>query len=112
MSDWSSDVCSSDLLPWNDPLRVVEKTAMLDALCDGRLYLGMGRGAARREFEKFGVSLADSSEMFDAPALIIMDGLRSEERRVGQEGVSTCRYRLPPYHKKKQTAPTNITLVT
>src|SRR3546814_21162838 len=80
------------ILPWNDPLRVVEKTAMLDALCDGRLYLGMGRGAARREFEKFGVSLADSREMFDEAALIIMDGLatgdveRREERRVGKGG--------------------------
>src|SRR3546814_13801261 len=26
---------------------------------------------------------------------------RSEERRVGQECVSTCRSRVPPYHKKK-----------
>lgn len=65
------------ILPWNDPLRVVEKTAMLDALCEGRLYLGMGRGAARREFERFGVSLADSREMFDEAALIIMNGLEN-----------------------------------
>src|SRR3546814_17521568 len=27
-------------------------------------------------------------------------GLRSEERRVGKEGVSTCRYRWSPFHKK------------
>src|SRR3546814_20299443 len=27
---------------------------------------------------------------------------RSEERRVGKEGVSTCRSRCPPYHKKKK----------
>src|SRR3546814_13212022 len=27
---------------------------------------------------------------------------RSEERRVGKEGVGTCRYRRSPYHKKKQ----------
>src|SRR3546814_13744384 len=26
------------------------------------------------------------------------DGRRSEERRVGKECVSTCRYRWPPYH--------------
>src|SRR3546814_19746001 len=27
---------------------------------------------------------------------------RSEERRVGTEGVSTCRYRWRPYHKNKK----------
>jgi alkanesulfonate monooxygenase SsuD/methylene tetrahydromethanopterin reductase-like flavin-dependent oxidoreductase (luciferase family) len=63
------------ILPWNNPLRVVEKVAMLDALSDGRVVLGMGRGAARREFKPFGVTLDDSREMFDEAALIIMDGL-------------------------------------
>src|SRR3546814_17606917 len=28
--------------------------------------------------------------------------IRSEERRVGKECVSTCRYRWSPYHYKKQ----------
>lgn len=65
------------ILPWNDPLRVVEKTAMLDALCEGRLILGMGRGAARREFNGFRKDIADSRELFDEAALIIMDGLET-----------------------------------
>ena len=65
------------ILPWNDPLRVVEKTAMLDILSEGRMILGMGRGAARREFKAFGVDLADSREMFDEAALIIMNGLET-----------------------------------
>src|SRR3546814_13033629 len=30
------------------------------------------------------------------------DIIRSEERRVGKEGVSTCRSRWSPYHKKKK----------
>lgn len=63
------------ILPWNDPLRVVEKVSMLDSLSEGRVVLGMGRGAARREFARFGVELADSREMFDEAAVIIMDGL-------------------------------------
>src|SRR3546814_15869347 len=34
--------------------------------------------------------------------------LRSEERRVGKECVSTCRYRCSPYHyKKKRVKPCN-----
>jgi len=65
------------ILPWNDPLRVVEKTAMLDILSEGRTILGLGRGAARREFKAFRVDLADSREMFDEAALIVMKGLES-----------------------------------
>src|SRR3546814_16748810 len=30
--------------------------------------------------------------------------LRSEERRAGKEGVSTCRSRWSPYHEKKNTS--------
>jgi alkanesulfonate monooxygenase SsuD/methylene tetrahydromethanopterin reductase-like flavin-dependent oxidoreductase (luciferase family) len=63
------------ILPWNDPLRVVEKTAMLDSLSEGRVILGMGRGAARREFTGFRKDIADSRELFDEAALIVMDGL-------------------------------------
>ena len=65
------------ILPWNDPLRVVEKTIMLDILSEGRMILGMGRGAARREFKPFRVELAASREMFDEAALIIMEGLET-----------------------------------
>ena len=65
------------ILPWNDPLRVVEKAAMLDALSNGRLILGMGRGAAQREFKALRQELADSREMFDEAAVIIMNGLET-----------------------------------
>jgi len=65
------------ILPWNDPLRVVEKTIMLDILSEGRMLLGMGRGAARREFEAFRIDIADSREMFDEAAAIIMEGLET-----------------------------------
>src|SRR3546814_17932035 len=36
--------------------------------------------------------------------------IRSEERRVGKECVSTCRSRWSPYHTNKQTSHSNITL--
>jgi alkanesulfonate monooxygenase SsuD/methylene tetrahydromethanopterin reductase-like flavin-dependent oxidoreductase (luciferase family) len=65
------------ILPWNDPLRVVEKTSMLDALSEGRVILGMGRGAARREFKGFRRDIADSRELFDEAALIVIDGLET-----------------------------------
>src|SRR3546814_16214164 len=35
--------------------------------------------------------------------------IRSEERRVGKEGVSTCRSRWSPYHEKKKKKKANKT---
>src|SRR5437763_3201626 len=35
------------ILPWNNPLRVAEKIALLDQLAGGRVLLGLGRGLAR-----------------------------------------------------------------
>jgi alkanesulfonate monooxygenase SsuD/methylene tetrahydromethanopterin reductase-like flavin-dependent oxidoreductase (luciferase family) len=63
------------ILPWNDPMRVVEKIALLDNLSDGRAMFGMGRGLARREFEGFGIPMGESRERFDEAAAMIMRGL-------------------------------------
>jgi len=65
------------ILPWNNPLRVVEQALELDILSEGRLILGMGRGAARREFRSFNVELKDSREMFDEAAVIVMNGVET-----------------------------------
>src|SRR3546814_9997343 len=68
ISDWSSDVCSSDL----QHARLV--TALFDAL------------AASASAE----ALAENWQRIATH--------RSEERRVGKECVSTCRSRWSPYH--------------
>ncbi|MGB8365815.1 MAG: LLM class flavin-dependent oxidoreductase [Rhizomicrobium sp.] len=70
-------ITAAVILPWNNPLRVAEQALVLDILSEGRLILGMGRGAARREFRSFNVELADSREMFDEAALIIMQGVET-----------------------------------
>src|SRR3546814_13227117 len=77
ISDWSSDVCSSDLGPIHRHERDVP------AQCRQRTR----HGCARRERGAVGQFLAQT---------------RSEERRVGKECVSTCRSRWSPYHKKKK----------
>src|SRR5215472_7537838 len=41
------------VLPWHDPMRVAEEVSMLDNICGGRFILGLGRGAAKVEFEGF-----------------------------------------------------------
>src|SRR3546814_8375428 len=70
ISDWSSDVCSSDLWPADrpDPAILVRMTPFLH----------------------FGQGLPSPSSGSSRS--------RSEERRVGKECVSTCRSRWSPYH--------------
>ena len=63
------------IVPWNDPLRVVEKIALLDHLSDGRAVLGLGRGLARVEYSHFGIDMGTSRERFDEGARMIIDGL-------------------------------------
>src|SRR3546814_11756331 len=41
---------------------------------------------------------------FQVRLIGLLMGLRSEERRVGKECVSTCRSRWSPYHYKKKTS--------
>src|SRR3546814_3764323 len=81
ISDWSSDVCSSDLPPpsFGKPLwwRAVYRE---DVLLRTRSLLR----------DKTTMQLPDEIDTLVAR--------RSEERRVGQECVSTCRSRWWPYH--------------
>lgn len=67
------------ILPWNDPLRVAEKTAVLDHLTGGRLILGMGRGLSPMEYEGFRQDLNESRERFDESAAMILAALDSGE---------------------------------
>src|SRR3546814_7190988 len=75
ISDWSSDVCSSDLLH--------EFGHLVHAI------LGGDQPWAR--FSGFETEW----DFVEAPSQLLE---RSEERRVGKECVSTCRSRWSPYH--------------
>src|SRR3546814_9157885 len=84
ISDWSSDVCSSDLL-CVAARAGVDLGALNDIVTAG--------GANSVMFQRLmGLALKD-----DESALQFVIG-RSEERRVGKECVSTCRSRWSPYH--------------
>ena len=63
------------VLPWHDPLRVAEQVAMLDHLSDGRLILGLGRGAGRVEFDAFRQDMAESRPRFVESAECLLRGL-------------------------------------
>jgi alkanesulfonate monooxygenase SsuD/methylene tetrahydromethanopterin reductase-like flavin-dependent oxidoreductase (luciferase family) len=61
------------ILPWNHPLRVVEKIVLLDHQSKGRAVLGLGRGLARREFRAFGIDMEETRARFDEAARMIIE---------------------------------------
>src|SRR3546814_13807362 len=113
ISDLSSDVCSSDLLGRGEGL---PQFALADVIADvvDALFaeLAVAQACDRVIFVK---ALLRLRRRFDVPGdqrrverlgdLLGQHGLagagfalRSEERRVGKECVSTCRSRWSPYH--------------
>jgi alkanesulfonate monooxygenase SsuD/methylene tetrahydromethanopterin reductase-like flavin-dependent oxidoreductase (luciferase family) len=65
------------IMPWNDPLRVAERIALLDQMSEGRLRFGMGRGLSRREFAAFGIDMEESRERFDEGSLMVTRALET-----------------------------------
>src|SRR3546814_5023310 len=91
ISDWSSDVCSSDLQRFDDAGGKRARRFDGDALGD-RVARGRQVAAAHLAVHR-GVELCLNADELD----IRLQRLRSEERRVGKECVSTCRSRWSPY---------------
>src|SRR5258705_5895001 len=84
LSDWSSDVCSSDLVPHQANTRIIDAV--------GR-KLGLSRDKTVVTIERHANTSAASIPLALDEA--VTDGrIRSEERRVGKE----CRSRWSPYH--------------
>ena len=65
------------ILPWNNPLRVVEKMILLDHLSKGRAMFGIGRGLAKREYDGFGIDMNEARDRFDEAAEMIIRGLET-----------------------------------
>src|SRR3546814_4397958 len=83
ISDWSSDVCSSDLVDrHHDDHRVLLRVVLHEA-DGGAVGDLLGSGIPLGILARTEVRLVEH---------------RSEERRVGKACVSTCRSRWSPYH--------------
>lgn len=52
------------VLPWHDPVRVVESYSVLDHLSGGRAIMGLGRGLGAVEFTGFRVEMGESRRRF------------------------------------------------
>lgn len=66
------------LLPFTHPLRVAEDAAVVDALSNGRLELGVGSGGDPLEFEAFGVDLAQRHPLTTAGLTTLQLALAGE----------------------------------
>jgi alkanesulfonate monooxygenase SsuD/methylene tetrahydromethanopterin reductase-like flavin-dependent oxidoreductase (luciferase family) len=65
------------VLPWHDPMRAAEEISMLDNISDGRLILGLGRGAGKVEFDGFRLSMDESRPRFVECAEMVLTGLET-----------------------------------
>src|SRR3546814_19105760 len=109
ISDWSSDVCSSDLgVPAFELLR---RAGLATSNGEARRLIKGGGGRVndvRIETETTTLSLAD----VNADGVLKLSAgrkrhalirpVRSAARRVGEECVSACTYRWSPFHLKKK----------
>lgn len=66
------------VLPFHDMRMLAGEIAQTDCLTDGRIQIGVGRGAFRYEFDRFGVPFAEARERFD-DSLKLLIALLSEE---------------------------------
>src|SRR3546814_14483789 len=97
ISDWSSDVCSSDLCKGVADMTASASTngAALGVSCAGAVMLASGIGDAPALSPEDAEMACEDAELAERTT---GEAPRSEERRVGKECVSTCRSRWSPYH--------------
>src|SRR3546814_15094316 len=100
ISDWSSDVCSSDLRSCHsrqiaDPCRWPDRSDFFaQFLGDRAAVIGCADNARTQKNQQFSASRAVAARSKQ----------RSEERRVGKELVSPCRSRWSPTLSNKKNA--------
>src|SRR3546814_19566905 len=103
ISDWSSDVCSSDLVGhaaagdidarFGDDRRRIARILVIAGVEDGVARIVRDLVDRRRRRGDAIIMILQPAHI--APELFLD---RSEERREGEACVSTCRYRWSSYH--------------
>src|SRR3546814_19346451 len=105
ISDWSSDVCSSDLSRRGEVGRSDQACGIVGVIGLGvaerpeqDCVLKTALGTKRIEIDPCRGRTRNAAEVAGLRNKRIH---RTEARRVGNESVSTCRYRWSPEHKQK-----------
>src|SRR3546814_13119946 len=102
ISDWSSDVCASDLRDGGEAAR-----RLAGAIRQRRLPCAAREGARARRLRRVPGPPGGRAGggAFSRHRHVV---LRSDERRVGNECVSPCTSRWSPYHENKKTPPHHV----
>ena len=66
------------VIPYYNPLRLAGEIGMADHLCDGRLEIGVGRGAFEYEFDRFGITEQIGAERL-REGMEIVEGLLTQD---------------------------------
>jgi alkanesulfonate monooxygenase SsuD/methylene tetrahydromethanopterin reductase-like flavin-dependent oxidoreductase (luciferase family) len=66
------------VLPLHHPLRLYEEICMLDHLSGGRLMVGVGRGGALLEHQRYGINPTDASAMYHEAFAVLMRAFESD----------------------------------
>src|SRR3546814_12959017 len=103
ISDWSSDVCSSDLLPAVHDRRAPYLRLECSLTRYPNLFVVGAAKAGTTHLHGLlsthgDVCMSSLKETHFFAETYTGTDYRSEERRVGKECVSTCRSRWSPYH--------------
>src|SRR3546814_13423341 len=107
MSDWSSDVCSSDLAAlMTSDFDDTDRLAIEITECK-HMGIEVLPPDVNESFVEFAVVPQTHQIRFGMAAIknvgrAAVEEIRSEERRVGKECVSTWSSRWSPYHEKKK----------
>src|SRR3546814_19864492 len=111
ISDWSSDVCSSDLQE-NSAYRLLDPESSRRPVRNDLSHLLRKWRPSRSRTRRWRISLCTHPHLLHTHEQRIYgygekarqvrtalpNGSRSEKRRVGKECVRTCKYRWSPYH--------------
>src|SRR3546814_12210291 len=96
ISDWSSDVCSSDLQSFGTNANI---SGSVTEVWAGPIRASITGGYTGLRYDSRSLRAGDITTTDlgrDTPS--VFGSLRSAERRVGKECVSTCRSRWSPVH--------------
>src|SRR3546814_1419369 len=98
ISDWSSDVCSSDLILTDEAAGLVGGLGMAPGLCVGRGNIAMAQATHGSAPDIAGTGLANPYAMIESTRMLIeWLGRRRNIAGAVEIGRAACRERVCPY---------------
>src|SRR3546814_11012057 len=98
ISDWSSDVCSSDLIDVSTAACALTFAGDIIIEADEETIFLANQKGASVQYAGANLNMSIAIEAASKSRRLFSSAGRSEERRVGKECVRTCRSRWRTYH--------------